>query len=217
MNLKRLPLLAVIFGLVLVPATADAQFDKSWQQWFGHIAAGYSSPQGDTGNILSGGWNISGGATYKPNDWPLGIVMELGYNDFGITQDALDFYESSGGDASIWSLTAGGIWALKTGGRVGFNVQAGFGAYYSQGQLTEPGYTCGTICDPHYPWWCWWGCTPGAVVDDSVSSIDFGYTIGAAITFRLESDSVIYLEAKYHWVGTESTSTFMPINVGFRW
>ena len=66
--------------------------------------------QGDLGNVLEDGWNIAGGATYKPSEWPLGIVMELGYND-----------------------------------------------------------------------------------------------------------SVIYLEAKYHWVDTQATAKFMPISIGYRW
>ena len=195
MHFRRVVPIALVVGLLLLPGTADAQFDKVWQEWFGHIAAGYSAPQGDTGNLLSGGWNISGGATYKPNDWPIGIVMDLGYNDFGLTRDAVDFLDSTGGNASIWSLTAGGIWSLKTGGLIGFNLQAGAGGYYSQGHLSDS----------------------GTVVDDSVSSFDFGFNFGAAITFRLPSDSVIYLEAKYHWVDTQATSKFIPVVVGFRW
>jgi hypothetical protein len=217
MTVKRLVPIAVIAGLLFAPATAVAQFDRTWKDWFGHFAVGYSGVQGDLGHILKDGWNISGGATYKPSEWPLGIVMELGYNDFGMTGDALDYFESSGGSGTIWSLTAGGIWAAKTSGKVGFNLQAGVGGYYVKGRLTEPGRICGPICDPFYPWWCWWDCVPGNVVTDSVSSTNFGYNFGAAITFELNNDSVIYLEAKYHWVDTREATKFMPIVVGYRW
>lgn len=197
MKWNRCALLVIVLGAMLVPAQADAQFDKSWKEWFGHISAGYSAPQGDTGEELSGGWNISGGATYKPREWPLGIVFELGYDNFGLTSEALDVYGPSEGDASVWLLTAGGIWALKTGGPVGFNLQAGAGGYYTQGRG--------------------WGSTSGTDGDDSMSSFDLGFNFGAAAAFRLANDSVVYLEAKYHWVNTPSASRFMPINVGFRW
>ena len=58
---------------------------------------------------------------------------------------------------------------------------------------------------------------PGSVVTDSVSSTEFGYNLSAAITFELSNESVIYLEAKYHWVDTQMTAEFMPISIGYRW
>ena len=61
------------------------------------------------------------------------------------------------------------------------------------------------------------GCTPGSVITDSVSSTEFGYNLGAAITFELENDWLIYLEAKYHWVDTKVSAKFMPISIGYRW
>ena len=50
-----------------------------------------------------------------------------------------------------------------------------------------------------------------------MSSTQFGYNIAAAITFELSNESVIYLEAKYHWVDTQMTAEFMPISIGYRW
>ena len=216
MKLKILLPIVILGAFILAPSTADAQFKKTWKSWYGHVQGGYSMVQGDLDNVLKDGWNISGGATYKPKDWLLGVTMELGYNDFNMTSEALDFFESSGGDASITSLTIGGIWAPNLNGKIGFSLQAGIGGYYVRGQLTEPAYVCGPICNPYY-WWCWWGCTPGSVITDSVSSTEFGYNLGAAITFELENDSVIYLEAKYHWVDTQTTAKFMPISIGYRW
>ena len=58
---------------------------------------------------------------------------------------------------------------------------------------------------------------PGSVVTDSVSSTEFGYNLSAAITFELSNESVIYLEAKYHWVDTKVSAKFMPISIGYRW
>jgi len=50
-----------------------------------------------------------------------------------------------------------------------------------------------------------------------VSCTELGFNLGAAITFELDNDSVIYLEAKYHWVDTQATAKFMPISIGYRW
>ena len=36
-------------------------------------------------------------------------------------------------------------------------------------------------------------------------------------SFELSNGSVIYLEAKYHWIDTQMTAEFMPISIGYRW
>lgn len=214
---KSVNLLFVLLTVAMLPTQAEAQGSKPWKSWYGHIAGGYTDVTGEAGKVFNNGWNINGGATYKPSSWPLGLNLELAYNDFGMTKDAREFFEASGGDGSVGSFTAGAIWVPDLDGQIGFNIQAGVGAYYVEARLKEPGYVCGPICDPFYPWWCWWGCTPGNVITDSRSATKFGYNIGAAITFELDSGSIIYLEAKYHWVDTELATKYMPIVIGYRW
>ena len=216
MNLKRILPLAVILGLLVVPTTAEAQYSKPWKDWYVHVAGSYVLTEGDMSRAFNNGWGLSGGATYRPDNWFLGITGELGYNDFGMTSEARDFFESSGGSGSTWSLTTGLLWAPKLSGKFGFNLQAGVGGYYVQAKLTEPAYVCGPVCPP-YSWWCWWGCTPGNVITDSASSTNFGYYIGAALTWELDNDSIVYLEAKYHTIDTEVKTTYIPISIGYRW
>jgi len=55
------------------------------------------------------------------------------------------------------------------------------------------------------------------VITDKASSTEFGYYVGAAITFELAGDSIIYIEAKYHTIETEVQTTYIPISVGLRW
>lgn len=215
--LKKILPLAVIVGFVFVPTDAEAQYSKPWKDWYGHIAGSYTLTQDDIAKVFNDGWGISGGATYRPEGWAIGLTGELGFNDFGMTKAARNFFESSGGDGEIWSLTTGLLWGPQHSGRVGFNLQAGIGGYYFKGRLKEPTYVCGPICDPFNPWWCWWGCTPGSIITDSTSSTNFGYYIGAAITFELDNDSIIYIEAKYHTVETDFSTTYIPISIGFRW
>jgi hypothetical protein len=217
MRFKTVLPLIVILGLFVVPTTAEAQYSKPWKDWYGHVAGSYVLTEDDFAQVFNDGWGISGGATYRPDSWAIGIMGELAYNDFGMTTEAREFFESSGGDGEIWSLTAGLVWGPKLSGKIGFNLQAGIGGYYVRGRLKEPGYVCGPICDPFNPWWCWWGCTPGNVITDSTSSTNFGYYIGAAITFELDNDSIIYLEAKYHTVETDFQTSYLPISIGYRW
>ncbi len=217
MRIRKILLVVVVGAFFVMPATADAQFTKEWKDWYGHFAGGYSGTQGDFSHIMENGWNISGGATYRPKPWPVGITIDLGFNDFNMTNDAADYFESSGGDGSVWSLTSGAIWAPKLSGSIGFNLQAGLGVYHVKGQLTEPTYGCGWVCDPWYYWYCWWDCGTGDYVTDSISTTDIGYNIGAAVTFTLDGGSQIYIEAKYHRIETEVVTEYFPVLVGFRW
>ena len=214
--LRFTSVLATAAGLLFLPTTAEAQFDKGWKDWYGHFAAGWVDISGDAANVLQDGFNVSGGATYKPEEWPIGIIFEGGYNSFDMTSEARDFFEASGGDGSIFSATAGAIWSPKLRGSVGFAVSAGVGGYYIDASLTEPGYVCGPVCPPYWGWWCYWGCTPGNVVTDSASSFEFGFNIGALVAYELDSGSSIYLEFKWHQVQTEFTTQYMPVTIGFR-
>jgi hypothetical protein len=217
MRLKISVLIAAVFAFTALPRSADAQLDKPWKDWYGHVAGGWVGVQGDAGDVLEDGWTISGGATFKPGEWPLGIVIEGGYSGFDMTRSALDYFESSGGDADVWSLTTGAVWATKTSGSIGFSLKAAVGGYYVSAQLKEPAYVCGPICDPYFPWYCWWGCTPGSVITDKRSATEFGYEIAAAVHYKLGSDSTVYLEAKYQWIDTRVSSKFMPVVIGFQW
>jgi hypothetical protein len=42
-------------------------------------------------------------------------------------------------------------------------------------------------------------------------------TVGAAITFEVSNDSIVYLDVKYHSVQTEFQTSYLPISVGYRW
>ncbi len=50
MKLKNLLPIVMLGAFILAPSTADAQFDKTWKDWFGHIQGGYSMVQGDLDN-----------------------------------------------------------------------------------------------------------------------------------------------------------------------
>ncbi len=216
MKLKSLLMMMVLGSLLMAPATADAQFTESWKDWYGHVAMGYSLMQGDAGDIADDGWNFSGGATYYPSDWAVGISMDLAFEQHDLKREVLDAFESSGGDLDISSLTVGLTWSPRLKGSVGFYVNGGIGAYYVKGRLTEPGVVCGPVCPP-YSWWCYPGCFPGDLTTDSRSTTKIGYNIGIGVTFPVGQSSMIYVEAKYHTIETEVSTNYLPILVGYRW
>jgi hypothetical protein len=215
MTWKRVLPIAVV-TVILSVAPADAQFTKSWKDWYGNFGGGFTLPQGDAADVIKDGWNLHGGATYYPEEWAVGLSMGLEYHDFGVEREILDFFESSGGDVSIWGLTAGLTWSPKLDGGFGIYVNGGIGGYRTEARLTEPGYVCGPICPP-WSIWCYPGCVPGTIITDSVSSTDFGYNLSLAITFEVGQGSMIYLEAKYTSIDTPETTELFPINVGYRW
>jgi hypothetical protein len=218
MSWKRL---AVIVGLaVALGATgARAQPKKDWKSFFGHVGGGWTLVDGEAADVINDGWNLNGGFTYKPPSWPVGIVGDLGYNDFRVKSSALSIDGeriADKGSVSIWSLTAGLTWTAPTQGKVGFFLSGGGGAYRVRGVLTDPAAYEGWICDP----WSWW-CYPGIIVGDQIvaerTTTKAGYNAGIGISFELASSSEIYLEAKYHSVNTKERTNYIPIVIGYRW
>jgi opacity protein-like surface antigen len=215
MTMKRLILVAAL-AAIIPAATADAQFEKDWKEWYGHVFGGYSMPQGDMSDVAKEGWTLGGGFAYYPNDWLVGLTGEIAWSDHGIQREILDAFESSGGDVTIWSLTGGVVWSPRLDGSFGFTLSAGVGPYRTEGRLTEPGVVCGPVCPP-YSWWCFPGCGPGTIVTDRATSTDIGYNLGIGFSFEVGLGSEIYFEAKYHRIETDVAAEYIPINIGYRW
>ena len=221
MNWKRLiPILALV--VIFAATSAMAQPNKPWKTTFGHVAGGYVLVEGYAGEAVDDGWNLSGGATIKKSEWPIAISFDLGWNDFNIKDSALYGTDEKGdpvriadnGDVTVWSLTADLMWSTKNEGTVGFYLMGGLGAYYQKVQLTNavwvPGWGCGF-------YWCVPGYWPGNEIVGSNSSWDWGYNAGVGLNFNLESDSQIFIEARYHWVQGDLETEYVPIVVGYRW
>lgn len=210
-------------------ATAQPRPDKSWKNWFGHIDASYTIPQGDAGDVLDDGYSISGGASYQPEGSKLGLVLDLDYTELDISNSAIaaindaiddtgDDGRLTGGDMTIWSLTVNGTWSPSTSGQ-GFYVIAGIGAYNYKAQVTETGLIAyPPICDP----WFWW-CVPGGVGTGAInagsdSGTEFGWNAGLGWAFQVGGGSQIFIETRFHSVDTSPLATdYLPLTIGYRW
>jgi opacity protein-like surface antigen len=232
-SIVRRKLLIPIIALALILATTSSfagRPDKSWKNWFGHFSGGYTQAQGDFGDIVDDDWTLAGGATYWPETWPIGLDLELGYNDFdlssaairaindAISEDPANSGSIDGGDVSIWSLTADAIWSPGSG-RISPYIMAGVGAYYVDNRITTTGLVYyPPTCNPWY-WWCYpGGVGPGTLVVGSQSTTEFGYNVGIGINWEMGSGSQLFLEAKYHSIQMDPETTEMvPVVIGYRW
>ena len=215
MKIRAIIPVAIIVVGMLAASPAEAQFTKDWKSWYGHVQGGYTLAQGDFSDLADDGWTLGGGATFYPDDWPVGISLGIDYSDFGMTREAKDYFESDG-DVSTWALTTGVTWSPRLEGSVGFYLNAGVGWYRTEARLTEPGAWCGPICPP-YSWWCYPGCVPGTVTTDSQTTSDFGYNLAVGLTFAVGMDSMVYVQAQYNSQQSEVALEFVPLVVGFRW
>lgn len=218
-SLKRIAPLLVIAGL-LGAAPAEAQFEKDWKSWYGQLGIGYSLPQGDAGDAIEDGLWFVGGAAYYPEQWPVGILLELGYSNYDIRSDALEPIqppeERIDGDVTVWSLTANAVWSPRLGASAGFYAVGGIGAYRLEGSLSEPGTYSGIACEPSL-WWCDPGMAPGEIIPASESTTEFGFNLGVGVTFEVGLSSEVYLELRYHRIDTPGATELLPFIIGYRW
>jgi opacity protein-like surface antigen len=192
--------------------------DKSWKSWFGHFAGGYSSVIGDASSVVDDGWNLNGGATYWPESWPVGLDLELGYNDFGLKRETLAGLDNvDSADFTVWSMTADVMWGPKPGGTVNVYLLGGVGVYRANVTLGEDAIFNGIICNPWYPW-CYPGLIPGTKILADETQTKLGFNFGAGITFEVGLGSQIYIEAKYHRMELDpSEFEYIPVVLGYRW
>jgi hypothetical protein len=190
----------------------------------GHFAGGWVEPQGKTADVVDPGWNFSGGATFfRDPHKPLGIRLDVSYNWFWATKQTLDSANGSGavqrvddGFASMFAVTVDAIYDFSRKGHIGGYIGAGLGGYTRYWQLTTETVVGGWWCDP-WTGWCYPSTVPGYVVADSDRLTKMGYQAVAAITFPMPSGAQLYLEASYHWMDTDPSTTYMPILLGWRW
>lgn len=209
----------VVLGVLVVAAAmpVHAQDKKEIQ---GYVAGGYVMPEGRAGDYLDDGWNISGGAIFRPRpDKPLGIRVDLGYSTMDANANAIAAATAQGlrvddGYMSMGNLTAEILWEFGNPDKVGGYIGAGGGGYHRYTALTTTVLTSGTICDP------WWGyCYPAVVTGQAVAQSDsltkWGWSAAAGATFAV-GNGQLYLEARYHWMEASPTTQYFPILIGYR-
>jgi len=214
--MRRVATVVAAMFFCMMAVDAEAQGRRVWKEWYGHFQGGWSMPMGDASDVAKDGWTLEGGATYRPDGGALGLWGSLGFMDHDMTREVLEYFESSGGDLTVWYLTTGVSYEFELSPSFGIGVSAGIGGYNVEGRLIEPGRICGPICDPWYWWICVPGCVPGDVVTDSESTTKFGYNVGVEFAFDVGVTTQVYVQAKYHVINTKESTELLPISIGVR-
>lgn len=230
--MRQMRLLTVTLCLVTLSASAafaGGRPDKNWKDWFGQVYGGYSLAQGDFGDVVDDDLLLGIGATYWPDDWAVGIAMDLTWDERDISSstirainDALEGIGEdpsiTGGDVRTWGFSVNAVWGLGNDGQ-GLYLTGGVGLDDIEGRLTEDGLVYyPPICDPYF-WWCYpGGVGPGTIVVLEDSTTEFAWNAGVGFSFDLSSGSTIFVEARYKSADTsrETTET-IPLVIGFRW
>ena len=215
-----------ILGLLMIVAAAPVHAQVGAKPLIGHFAFGYVQPQGKAGNLVDGGWNFSGGATFLENpNRPFGLRGDFSYSWFYAKDQTID--SASGGNvptriddgfASMSSITLDAVYDLShRQGKVGGYFGLGLGMYSRYWQLTQEALTSGIWCDP-WTGWCYPVTGVGNVIADSDRLTKLGYQAVAAITFATSKGGQVYLEASYNYMDSSPhPTTYAPILLGFRW
>ena len=196
---------------VAVAMPAQAQDKKEVQ---GYIAGGYVMPEGNAADYLNDGWNISGGAIFRPRpERPFGLRVDFGYSDMGANDATIAGapagYRVDGGYMSMWNLTAEALWEFGNPDKVGGYLGVGGGGYRRYAALTASVPT--GYCDPY--WGCWYGTSTASVFDDTLTK--WGWSTALGMTFAV-GNGQMYLEARYHWMQSSPTTQYLPILIGYR-
>jgi opacity protein-like surface antigen len=218
---SRVTALAVLSLCGVIPAYSQDYYGSrppvGWQ-----ASGGYSATTGTTSNYLDGGWIFSGGAVFRPEpDSPLSLLAELHYSGYGATSKAISVANGisptsriDNGDAYIFGVNFDGMYYLPFFPRVHAYLLAGFGWDHRRVRLTQTVLIGGTYCDP---WWgyCYSGVVPGEAIVADETTTRFAWNAGFGVEFPV-SRGAVYVEARYHQMDTQTPTTFIPIQVGYR-
>ncbi|MCP3981318.1 MAG: porin family protein [bacterium] len=225
MNRTRTTIVVLLILMLCGSAWAGGRPDKSWKSWFGYFSLDYALAEGRFGDVFDDDVGLTGGALYQPEEWPIGINLELEWANHdvqnSILRDLNDQIPKGMGsidnaEVDTFSVMAEAVWSPGNGP---LYLTGGVGLTYWDAKVTEDQLVYyPPICDP---WW-WW-CIPGGIGEGSVivaseDATDFTWSAGIGVAFEVGSNgSQLFIEAKYQAVelNNEAIET-IPISIGYR-
>jgi len=176
--------------------------------------AGFTTPVGRTSNIVDTGWNIKAGAGVNFNHY-VGLMVDLGYDQMGISSPILNNLSFGGGSLSVFSATLNPVVHLVPRSKVDVYVTGGGGVYRQNREFTQPGVSQGLGFDPFFGFYPY--AAPVDVVVSSYSVVKPGVDAGMGIAFGSKWGGKFFAEARYHRIFLRNRHTdFIPVTFGFR-
>jgi hypothetical protein len=180
-----------------------------------NVGAGPTVPVGVMNNKLNTGWNINAGAGVNLSN-PFAIIAEFGYNNLGVSDQALAALNVPDGTTRIYSVTIDPMIRFGYGHRVGGYVIFGGGWYRRTVEFTRPTTAIVPFFDP---WFGFFGTAiiPANQVLGSFTNDAGGANAGAGITIGVPHGAKFYAEARYHYINAgRHKTTILPITFGIR-
>lgn len=179
------------------------------------VGAGFTQPLGSTGAQLDRGWNITGGAGVNFNQF-LGLMVDVGYNRFGINGPTLNNLGFPGGNDNIFSATLDPVVHLTPRGYADVYLTGGGGYYRLNQEFTAPGVAGVVGYDPFFGFYQ--GLVPTTQVLSSYTANKAGVDAGIGIAIGTKWHGKVFAEAKWNRVfaGNNRYVDYIPVTVGFR-
>jgi hypothetical protein len=204
--------LALGVGSFLITSLSAQERTSPFSFQFG---GGFTQPVGNTGRHLDQGWNIQGGGGFNFGPY-VGVMIDLGYNSFGINTATLSNLGFPGGDLHIFSATLDPIVHLNPHGHVDVYVTGGGGVYHRLQEFTQPSVAAVTGFDPFFGFYS--AAVPVTQVLESYTVTKPGVDIGAGVAIGTKWHGKLFAEARYDriFMGNDRHTDYIPVSFGFR-
>ena len=185
------------------------------------LGAGYTRTVGATRrNLDNTGFNVHGGIGLKKfprfnSALPgLGLMVDLGYDRFGIRQGVLNSVGAPDGNAQILTAMLNPIIHLSPIRHVNSYLMGGGGLVHEYQGFSSPTVASAAGFSPFFS-----PVTLGAGQLIASATINKpGYDVGGGVEFGTKLRGKMFAEARYyHMFNTRSHTDFIPVTFGFRW
>jgi hypothetical protein len=191
-------------------------------QEFSHFAfnvgAGFTMPAGGAASVLDTGWNVRGGAGINFSPYG-GLLVDVGYNNMGISSATLATAGAPGGRVSVLSATLDPIVHVTPKSHFDIYLTGGGGLFHRYQEFTAPSTAVLTGFNPFFGFY-----SVGVPANQILSSYSVnkpGIDAGIGIAFGSKWHGKFFAEARYNriFMGNRYSDDmeFIPVTFGFRW
>jgi hypothetical protein len=188
---------------------------QEFQRFSFDAGGGFDTPVGNTGRELNTGWNVRGGAGVNINPY-FGVMLDAGYDSFGINAATLNAVGVPGGDLHVFHATIDPVVHLNPKGRIDFYLTGGAGFFHRYQEFTQPTLAYSTGFNPFFGFFP--VAYPANQILASYSVNKPGADIGAGVAFGSKWHGKFFAEARYDRIYMRNSHTdYLPVSFGFRW
>ena len=210
----------VLVSLFAGHPDARAQAGPTPVVW--HVGSGYVGTLEGGEDLFESGWGLYGGATFHPHaKGTVGLRFDLGGSYFGAEHQVVESgtfprsLQVDDGYRTITSLSIAAQFDFGGGGRFGWYLLGGLGAYGRYQTMTGTVLIGDISCDPLSQLCIVTG--EGTILHETDRLTKAGTNVGLGMTFAAGPKGAIYLEGQYRRMQGSDPAEFVPIVAGYRW